>query len=165
MSKRASRINNPQVRLFVSASPESNSSADGNDLHHPEIMSKPEKEMLCIMQPEAKELPYPLRPLKMAYGPDALEYVIPQKEIAEVLKKIYPFVPCPEITEERFDIHEQKSFCIKDFRVIRERNRNFLVSPYFPRSGGMVVDWLPIGQDCMAQIIATDESSPLTNNP
>lgn len=128
-------------------------------------MSKPEKEMLRIIQPEAAELPYPLRPLKMAYGPDAMEYVIPQQEKTKVLREIYPFIPCPEITEERFDLHEQKSFCIKDFRVIRESNRNFLVSPYYPRSGGMVVDWLPIGEECMAQVIANDVNIPMENQP
>ena len=118
-----------------------------------------------MIQPEAEKLPYPLRLLKMAYGPDAMEYVIPQQEKTKVLKEIYPFIPCPEITEERFDLHEQKTFCIKDFRVIRECNRNFLVSPYYPRSGGMVVDWLPTGEDCSVQLIANSENSPLTSQP
>ena len=124
-------------------------------------MSKPEKKILCIIQPEAKELPFPLRPLKMAYGPDAMEYIIPFESKEKVLKEIYPFVPCPDINEKRLDIHEQKVFCIKEFRVIRECNRNFLVSPFFPRSGGMVVDWAPLGEDCVIQRIPDGVVSPL----
>ena len=117
------------------------------------IMSAPEKDMLCIIQDEDEPLDFPLHPLKMAHGPDALEYEIPDDERENVLQKLYPFTPCPKLTEKRLDIHEQKEFVIQDYRVIRERNRNFLVSPYYPRSGGMVVDWMPIGQELMAQRI------------
>ena len=118
-----------------------------------EVMSAPEKDMLCLIQDEEEPLDFPLHPLKMAYGPDAQEYEIPNDERENVLQKLYPFTPCPKLTEKRLDIHEQKEFVIQDYRVIRERNRNFLVSPYYPRSGGMVVDWMPIGQELMAQRI------------
>ncbi|MBR4519322.1 MAG: hypothetical protein IKO65_10010 [Victivallales bacterium] len=115
------------------------------------IMSAPEKDMLCIIQDEEPPLDYPLHPLKMSYGPDAQEYEIPSEAREAVLQQLYPFNPCPKLTEKRLDIHEQKEFVIQDFRVIRERNRNFLVSPYYPRSGGMVVDWMPIDQDLIVQ--------------
>jgi hypothetical protein len=48
----------------------------------------------------------------------------------------------PALDARRYDLHERKDFTVREYRVIRERNRNFLVSPYYPRSGGMVVDWM-----------------------
>ena len=116
-----------------------------------EVMSVPEKDMLCIIQQEAEPLNYPLHPLKMAHGPDELEYEIPDEAREAVLAKLYPFMPCPKLTDRRLDIHEQKEFVVKEFRVIRGRNRNFLVSPFYPKSGGMVVDWMPIDQEVSAQ--------------
>jgi hypothetical protein len=46
------------------------------------------------------------------------------------------------INETMFDLHESKPFMVGDFKVIREDNRNFLVSPYYAKSGGMVIDWI-----------------------
>jgi len=106
-------------------------------------MSMPEKEMLCVIQNEEEPLEYPLHNLPMAYGPDAQEYEIPPEARESVLEQLYPFKPCPKLTDKRFDLHEQKPFHVSDYRVIRCRNRNMLVSPYYPRSGGMVVDWMP----------------------
>ena len=40
------------------------------------------------------------------------------------------------------DIHENKTFVVRDFRVLRWKERNLLVSPFYPQSGGMVVDWV-----------------------
>ena len=123
--------------------------------HHPqEVMSVPEKDMLCLIQKEEEPLEFPLHNLPMAYGPDAQEYEIPPEARESVLEQLYPFKPCPKLTEKRFDIHEQKEFIINDFRVIRERNRNFLVSPFYPHSGGMVVDWLPIDNEMMAEVVS-----------
>ncbi len=48
----------------------------------------------------------------------------------------------PALDARRYDLHERRDFTVREYRVIRERNRNFLVSPYYPRSGGMVVDWM-----------------------
>lgn len=109
----------------------------------PKEMSIPEKEILCMMLPECPELPYPLQDLPMAYGPAAREYVIPDDKRAEVLQAVCPFALCPDLEEEMYDIHEDKCFMVRDFRVIRERGRNMLVSPYYPISGGMIVDWVP----------------------
>ena len=41
-----------------------------------------------------------------------------------------------------YDIHQRDSFVARDYRVIRERNRNMLVSPFFASTGGTVLDWL-----------------------
>jgi|GEM_PF-1041539 len=109
----------------------------------PTEMSPQEKDMLCILLPETPALSFPTRELEMAYGPNATEYVIPDEKREEVLKALFPFETCPGLEDTLFDIHERKYFKTKEYRVIRERNRNMLVSPYFPSSGGMVVDWLP----------------------
>ena len=41
-----------------------------------------------------------------------------------------------------YDIHECKEFKVRDFLVIRWCEGNLLASPFFPRSGGMMVDWI-----------------------
>jgi hypothetical protein len=62
----------------------------------------------------------------------------------EVLKELYPFIPVPSLDEERYDLHADKTFKVKDFCVTRERGMNFLVSPYYFESGGTVIDWMPV---------------------
>lgn len=94
-----------------------------------------------IQRSEAK-LPYPTRPLKVQ-GATVEEYVIPDDKKAEVLEELYIFEPVPSLDEERFDLHEGKKFRLGDFRVTREDGYNFLVSPYYPSSGGSVIDWMP----------------------
>ena len=40
-----------------------------------------------------------------------------------------------------YDIHADKKFMVKEFRVTWEHGMNYLVSPYYPESGGTVIDW------------------------
>ena len=40
-----------------------------------------------------------------------------------------------------YDIHANKTFIVKEFRVTWEHGMNYLVSPYYPESGGTVIDW------------------------
>jgi hypothetical protein len=49
------------------------------------------------------------------------------------------------------DLHSGKKFLVKDFRVTWEYGMNYLVSPYYPESGGSVIDWVNEG------MWATDE--------
>jgi hypothetical protein len=91
---------------------------------------------------EAK-LPYPTRPLEVLGGV-VEEYIIPADKKAEVLNQLYPFEPVPGLDEAYFDIHEGKKFRIREFRVTWEGGMNFLVSPYYPSSGGTVIDWMPV---------------------
>ena len=125
----------------------------GDDLppgERPTGMSVPEKTLLCHLMKPAPALPYPLVPLKMFEGPDALEYQIPEAERAKVLEEVYPFIGCPKMDDTLFDLHEQKRFPVRDYRLIRECGRNFIVSPYYPHSGGMVVDWMDEGAETAA---------------
>ena len=87
-------------------------------------------------------LPFPTKPLKI--GNDVVEeYIIPDEKRQEVLEELYLFDPVPSLDEECFDLHEGKTFIVREFRVTWENGQNWLVSPYYPSSGGTVIDWLP----------------------
>jgi len=90
-----------------------------------------------------RKLPYPTRPLRV-HGGIVEEYVIPEDKKAEVLKQLYLFTPIPSLVDELLDIHEGKTFKVGDFRVTWENGHNLLVSPYYPKSGGTVIDWMPV---------------------
>ena len=115
-------------------------------------MSLVEKRILASISEPEPELPYALRPLPMRYGAPTLEYVIPDCDKAALLRQLYPFTPCPALHEKRFDLHEEKYFKVSDYKVIRERGWNFLVSPYYANSGGMVIDWME-EDDCNGQFL------------
>jgi hypothetical protein len=89
------------------------------------------------------KLPFPTRPLKVH---DAVveEYIIPEDKKAEVLEQLYLFDPVPDLDDELYDIHEDKTFIVREFRVTWEDGHNWLVSPYYPLSGGTVIDWMPV---------------------
>jgi len=92
-----------------------------------------------------ERLPFPTK-LVQLQATTIEVYVIPQNKKAEVLKRLYPFVPIPSLEDEMIDIHEDKKFLVKEFCATREGNLNLLVSPYYFKSGGTVIDWWPA--DC-----------------
>ncbi len=98
--------------------------------------------MVDFTEADDPRLPFPTRPLKV-HGGTVEEYVIPDEKKAEVLKELYLSTPVPSLDEEKFDLHEGKLFTVREFRVTREHGMNFLVSPYYPNSGGSVIDWMP----------------------
>ena len=106
-------------------------------------MSRPEKQMLCIIVKESEPLPYPLKPLKMAHGPDEQVYDIPDEDKAAVFGEVWPFHGCPALDDLRLDLHEQRLFKFREAQVIRYDGRNLIVSPFYAHSGGMAVDFLP----------------------
>jgi hypothetical protein len=71
------------------------------------------------------------------------EYIIPEEQKDRVLEDLYPFEPLPKLTDMMFDLHEEKPFHVREFRVVRGKAMDYLVSPYFFNSGGTVVDWMP----------------------
>lgn len=71
------------------------------------------------------------------------EYIIPEEHKDRVLEDLYPFEPLPKLTDMMFDLHEEKPFQVREFRVVRGNAMDYLVSPYFYNSGGTVVDWMP----------------------
>ena len=86
-------------------------------------------------------LPFATRMIEVPGG-FADEYIIPFEWKAEVLKKLYPFTPVPSLEDTRLDLHEEKTFTARDFRVLRDDDEDRLVSPYYPYSGGTVTDWV-----------------------
>lgn len=87
-------------------------------------------------------LSFPILTAPAAWG-GMEEYDIPMNQKAAVLKKLYPFDPVPKMDDVMFDLHAEKTFRVSDFRVVRDGGMNMLVSPYYPESGGTVIDWMP----------------------
>ena len=93
-----------------------------------------------------QKLPFPTRPLRVG---DAIveEYIIPADRKQEVLEQLYIFEGVPSLDDEVYDLHEGKKFVVREFRVTWEHGQNWLVSPYYPNSGGTVIDWMPADWD------------------
>lgn len=92
--------------------------------------------------PLDERLPYPTRPMYFPDGSCVEEFMIPDEDKEIVLEQLYPFTPLPRLTDEMYDLHADKTFIVKDFRVTWEHGMNYLVSPYYPESGGTVLDWM-----------------------
>ena len=106
--------------------------------------------MLTITGPQP-ELPYPTHILQMSDGTFTREYEIPDGLREAVFQELYLFDHVPPMDAIMLDIHEDKTFKVRDFRLIREGRGNFIVSPYYALSGGTLLDWIP--------------ASHLANNP
>jgi len=92
--------------------------------------------------PIEERLPYPTKPMYFADGSSVEEFIIPDEDKEIVLEQLYPFSPTPKLTDEMEDLHSGKKFLIKDFRVTWEHGMNYLVTPFYPESGGTVIDWV-----------------------
>src|SRR3990172_3410705 len=92
--------------------------------------------------PIEERLPYPTRPLVFPNGTSVEEFIIPDEDKEIVLAQLYPFSPIPELSDVLYDLHADKTFVVKDFQVTWEHGMNYLVSPYYPESGGTVIDWM-----------------------
>ena len=64
-------------------------------------------------------LPYPTRWVE-AVGGKVEEYIIPDRDKAAVLEKLYIFDPVPSLYETMFDVHEERHFKVGEFRVVRD---------------------------------------------
>jgi hypothetical protein len=92
--------------------------------------------------PLDERLPYPTKPMHFPNGASVEEFIIPDEDRELVLEQLYPFSPLPKLTDEMYDLHANKTFIVRDFRVTWEHGMNYLVSPYYPESGGTVIDWM-----------------------
>jgi len=113
-----------------------------NDCSSNEEFSRAEKAVLSAVIDESDRLPYPIKAVKLSIGVLCEMYEIPAKDKAKVFKKLYPFTPVPAMNKEMYCLHEGKTFKVKEYGVLRENNRNFIVSPFYTNSGGMVIDWV-----------------------
>ena len=95
---------------------------------------------------EDPPLPYPRvkHHTRWRSCPLSEEYLIPPEDKPQLLEQLYPFVGVPSLDEKRMDLHENQEFFVRDFKVVRESGMNMLVSPYYYRSGGSVIDWMPV---------------------
>ena len=100
--------------------------------------------MLTVTGPQ-RPLKYPTHLLAMSDGTFTKEYEIPEEDREEVFQQLYLFDNPPSMDTIMLDIHEGKKFKVKDFRVIREDGGNFIVSPFYPISGGTLLDWAQSG--------------------
>ena len=92
--------------------------------------------------PIEERLPYPTRLMHFPDGSSVEEFIIPDEDKEIVLQQLYPFSPVPKLTDEVYDLHADKKFVVRDFRVTWEHGMNYLVSPYYPEAGGTVIDWM-----------------------
>ena len=92
--------------------------------------------------PIDEKLPYHTQPLFFPNGASVEEFIIPDEDKELVLEQLYPFSPIPKLTDVLYDLHADKTFVVKDFRVTWEHGMNYLVSPYYAESGGTVIDWV-----------------------
>ncbi len=92
--------------------------------------------------PIEEKLPYQTRSLVFPDGTSVEEFMIPDEDKEIVLTQLYPFSPIPKLTDIVYDLHADKTFVVKDFRVTWEHGMNYLVSPYYSESGGTVIDWM-----------------------
>jgi hypothetical protein len=88
------------------------------------------------------KLPFPTRPLDCG-NRVVEEYIIPDDQRQWVLEALFLGEPAPSLDDVLYDLHEDKTFIVRQYRVTWEDGRNWLVSPYYPSSGGSVIDWLP----------------------
>src|SRR5688500_13043531 len=92
--------------------------------------------------PIDEKLPYQTRPLFFSNGASVDEFIIPDEDRELVLEQLYPFSPIPKLTDVVYDLHADKTYVVRDFRVTWEHSMNYLISPYYPESGGTVIDWV-----------------------
>ena len=116
-----------------------------------------ERIMLIIINGPQERLDYPTEILKMSNGCEVEKYIIPEEDKEKVLNALYPFNDTPALDDERLDIHNNRTFKVRDYIVVREGDGNFLVSPYYAEAGGTVLDWIKPEKD--------DDAKELKDNP
>ena len=106
-----------------------------------------EKQMMeQIVKGPQDKLPFPLKKHAVKYNDE--EVVVDWYYVIQPLKKqevfdsydLWPFADKPKLEKVLFDIHASKYFYLVDFKVIRWHEINILVSPYYFKSGGTVLD-------------------------
>ena len=105
-------------------------------------LGREERQMMLTVTGPQEPLDYPTHLLALSDGTFTKEYEIPEEDREKVFRKLYLFDSPPTMDTDMMDIHEGKKFKVRDFRVIREDGGNFIVSPFYPVSGGTLLDWV-----------------------
>ena len=103
-----------------------------------------EKALMDSFHLPSEQFPYPLKTVESKAFGTLQVYDIPECDKGKMLKLMYPFCPLPKMNGYYLDIHQDEKFRISDFMIIRDGGKNYLVSPYYPESGGMAVDWVEV---------------------
>ena len=110
-------------------------------------LGKFERDMLTKVMGLLPKLEFTTHRRRKSDGVMVDVYDIPGDRKAEILAELYPFGSSPSMDDTLFDLHEGRSFKVRDFMVVREDNSNFAVSPYYLHSGGTILDWLPLDSE------------------
>ena len=97
-------------------------------------MSLQEKTICLMLTGRPPELLYPLKDVECADGTVQRVYEIPDEDKSKVLADLFPLTDGPGFNDVLFNLHERKSFKVRDFLVIRWGEGNLVASPYFPCS-------------------------------
>lgn len=100
-----------------------------------------EKQIIREYAGESQPLSYPLKQLERQSGGPTQVYDIPERDKPSVLERLYFLEPVPKPGDVLIDLHEEKEFVFKDALVVREDGMNFIVSPYYLKSGGTLLDF------------------------
>ena len=76
--------------------------------------------------------------------PRSGEYLVPAEDKPVLLQRLCPFAWIPGPQDTLIDAVLNERFVVRDFKVIRESEMNFIASPYYYRNGGTVLDWEPL---------------------
>ena len=133
--------------LFVSCSPANNKEV--------ESLRKELDEVKMVLKHAARLDIDELAPqIREQLAAEEAVHDIPEADKAMVLNDLFPFDDAPSINDTLFDLHEKKPFKVSDYLVIRWGEGHLLASPYFPNTGGMLVDWAAPGSgDVIVNII------------
>lgn len=102
----------------------------------------PERRLLAYVAGKPQErFPYPTH-LEEVHGVAVEFYDIPEDSRKSVLEQLYPFDNVPSLDRTMVDLHTNRRFRVGDYRVTREGDFNFLVTPYYTEAGGTVLDWM-----------------------
>ena len=104
-------------------------------------MSEKEKSIIREYVGKQPPLPFPLREVETNDGINVMMYDIPDDKVKAVLDQLYFLEPIPDFEDMILDLHENKKFKLKESKIIREDGYNFIVSPYYPISGGTILDF------------------------
>ncbi len=123
-----------------------------------------ELEIIDMVNPSTELLPFKLKTIDGAGGKSIECYEIPDNEKGKVLEKLYPFTDIPDLNACLYDLHQDALFTVKEFMVVRTDGKNYLVSPYYPQTGGTVLDWLDAKckdeGDCFVKTFKTNALKP-----
>jgi hypothetical protein len=72
---------------------------------------------------------------------------------ADYLRRTYPFLEVPKLTDVMRCIHCDKTFIVGDFKVLIQKNEEYIVCPNSPECSGSCIDWQYADQESTQLII------------